>query len=137
VRFELESLGIRRGLERQAALDKPRAAMRAIEAEGASTDRLAELDIAFHRTLVELSGSRFLVQAWLAIAPVAKAVIAIGNRRLATRDPVSNFARILDAHLSLLDALESGAIGSAEALLADHFAFTKSLFVESTSEHRS
>src|SRR5262249_12284768 len=76
-RFDLEMLGIRRGLGRNAQYAEVHAAMRAIAAEGASTERLVELDIDFHRTLVALSGSRFLTQAWLALAPVIKAVITI------------------------------------------------------------
>jgi DNA-binding GntR family transcriptional regulator len=130
VRFELESLAIARGLEREASLDLVHAAMSAIEAEGASTERLVALDIDFHRTLVELSESRFLVQAWLALAPVIKAVITIGNRRLAAQEPASNFARIVDSHQRLLDALRSRSIESAEAMLAEQFELSRSMFVE-------
>jgi DNA-binding GntR family transcriptional regulator len=128
VRFELESLGIRQGLERHADLEPVRKAMEAIEAEGASTDRLVELDVDFHRSLVAFSGSRFLVQSWLAIAPVIQAVITIGNRRLAEKDPASNYARIVDSHRRLVEAISTGVVEDATRLLADQFSLTQSMF---------
>jgi GntR family transcriptional regulator, gluconate operon transcriptional repressor len=134
VRFELESLGLRWGVANHADLNHVHAAIAAIEAEGASTPRLAELDLVFHRSLMEMSGNRFLVQAWLAIAPVIGAVITIGNRRLAAQDPMSNFARIVESHRRLVDALETSGIDAAEAMLADQFRFTESMFVESQDE---
>jgi GntR family transcriptional regulator, gluconate operon transcriptional repressor len=129
VRFELESLGIRQGVERGASLEPVRKAMEAIESEGASTVRLVDLDVDFHRSLVAFSGSRFLVQSWLAIAPVIQAVITIGNRRLAEKDPASNYARIVDSHRRLVEAIGAGAIAEATALLADQFSLTQSMFI--------
>ena len=96
--------------------------------KGSSTPHLVELDIAFHRAWMELSGSRFLVQAWRAIAPVIQAVITIGNRRLAAQEPTSNLARIVDSHRRLLGALESGSVESAEAMLAEQFELVQSMF---------
>ena len=61
--------------------------LRCDPAEGASTEHLVELDVEFHRRLVEFGGSRFLLSAWLALAPVIQAVITIGNRRLAQGGP--------------------------------------------------
>ena len=129
VRFELESLGIRQGVERGASLEPVRKAMEAIESEGASTVRLVDLDVDFHRSLVAFSGSRFLVQSWLAIAPVIQAVITIGNRRLAAKEPASNYARIVDSHRRLVDAIAAGAVGEATTLLADQFSLTQSMFI--------
>jgi DNA-binding GntR family transcriptional regulator len=128
VRFELEALGIRQGVERGAALDPVRKAMEAIESEGASTARLVDLDVDFHRSLVAFSGSRFLVQSWLAIAPVIQAVITIGNRRLAEKDPASNFARIAASHRDLFHAISAKAVDEATALLAEQFSLTQSMF---------
>ena len=86
VRHELESSAVRRGSAIRGDVEPVRAALEAFRQEGASTERLVELDIAFHRALVEFGASRFLLSAWLALAPVLQAVITIGNRRLARRN---------------------------------------------------
>ena len=106
VRFELEASAVRRGsavrARRRARYGRP---SRPSSSEGATTERLVELDLAFHRALVELGGSRFLLSAWLALAPVLQAVITIGNRRLARQDPTSHYRRILAAHEPILEPL--------------------------------
>ncbi len=128
VRLELETGAIERGI-RLAADPRPvQAAFAAIEDEGASTRRLVDLDLAFHRSLVELAGSRFLLQAWLALAPVIHTVITIGNRRLGERDPERNFARILAAHRPLVEAIAAADAPRAVALLATQFEVTTSMF---------
>jgi DNA-binding GntR family transcriptional regulator len=103
-------------------------AFAAIEQEGASTQRLVDLDVGFHRSLVELSGSRFLTQAWLALAPVIHTVITIGNRRLAERDPERNFTRILGTHRPLVDAIADHDAQRSIALLIEQFDVTTSMF---------
>lgn len=128
VRFELESLGIRWGVERAGDVGLVERAFARIEAEGASTPHLVDVDVDFHRALVELSGSRFLVQSWLALAPVISAVIAIGNSELVTRDPRSNFTRIVRSHGVLVEAVAAQDAVVATALLADQFELTKSMF---------
>lgn len=130
-RFELERTAIEWGCRRSGDVAPVRAAFAAIEAEGAPTDHLVDLDVAFHRAIVELSGSRFLLQAWLAIAPVIHTVITIGNRRLVVRDPGSNFERIVAAHRPLADSVEAHDAERAVAVLAEQFGVTHSMF-----EHR-
>lgn len=128
VRYELESTAIRWGIERRASVEPVREALAAIEGEGASTSRLVDLDIEFHRALVELSASRFLVQAWLALAPGIHTVITVGNRRLAVRDPRFHYERIVASHRPLVDAIAAFDAERATGLLADQFGITKSMF---------
>jgi len=128
VRFHLESQAVVWGVERRAPLDDVKAAYALIEHEGAANPRLVEVDIAFHRAMVELSASRFLVRSWLTLAPVMQAVITIGNRRLAERDPQSHFERIVNHHRVLVDALEAGDAAQAKEFLRGQFTFTGSMF---------
>ena len=81
------------------------------------------------RALVEFGGSRFLLTAWLALAPVLQAVITIGNRRLAEQDPVSHLRRIVAAHEPILAPLAGRDAETVVAMLAKQFALTKAQFV--------
>lgn len=128
VRRELESRAVTWGISARRDLGEVLGAYSAIEAAGASTPRLVDLDIAFHKTMVEFSGSRFLVQAWLAIAPVIQAVITLANRHLAAQDPESNFVRIVDSHRVLVDALTAYDGEAAARALNEQFELTGSMF---------
>jgi DNA-binding GntR family transcriptional regulator len=128
VRLELESSAVRRGAAAGGDVEPVRAAFEAFEQEGATTERLVELDIAFHRALVEYGGSRFLTGAWLTLAPVLQAVITIGNRRLAKHDPTTHYRRIMAAHEPMLAPLERGDPEPVIAILAEQFALTRSQF---------
>jgi DNA-binding GntR family transcriptional regulator len=128
VRFELESTAIRWGAARGAPIAPLQSALTAFEVEGATTPRLVELDIAFHRALVERSGSRFLMEAWKAVAPVIQTVIAIGNRRLAAVDPATHFRRIVASHEPLIETIGSARPDAAVAMLRDQFQLTASMF---------
>jgi DNA-binding GntR family transcriptional regulator len=128
VRFQLESTGIAWGTAGGTALDPLVHALTQIDDERVATDRLVQVDMDFHRALVELSESRFLVQAWLAIAPVIQAVIAIGNRRLADQEPASHRERIRSSHALIVAALQRGNADGATALLEQQFAVTASMF---------
>lgn len=134
VRFELEGTAIRWGAERDAPIAPLSAALDAFELEGATTPRLVELDIAFHRALVERSGSRFLVEAWKAVAPVIQTVIAIGNRRLAAVDPATHFRRIVASHEPLIAAIGAARPEEAVAMLRDQFELTASMFGDAQGE---
>jgi DNA-binding GntR family transcriptional regulator len=131
VRHELESSAVRRGCALGSHVDPVRAALEALRLEPASTERLVELDIAFHRTLVEFGSSRFLRTSWLALAPVLQAVITIGNRRLARQDPDTHLRRILAAHEPILEPLERHEAEPVVAILAEQFALTRSQFAQS------
>jgi DNA-binding GntR family transcriptional regulator len=129
VRLELESTAIRRGVAARADTAPLRAAYELVLQEGASTQRLVDYDVDFHRALLEFSGSRFLTQAWLALAPVIHTVITIGNRRLGA-DPEQNFERILSVHAPLVEALEAYDDRRAIALLVEQFTITREMFPE-------
>ncbi|ADB52736.1 GntR family transcriptional regulator [Conexibacter woesei] len=136
VRFELEGTAIRWGAERAAPTAPLELALAAFEVEGATTPRLVELDIAFHRALVQRSGSRFLVEAWQAIAPVIQTVITIGNRRLAAADPATHFRRIVASHEPLIEAIRDARPDAAAALLHDQLELTASMFGDAQGEDR-
>ncbi|MCW2954138.1 MAG: transcriptional regulator, GntR family [Conexibacter sp.] len=128
VRYELESTGIAWGVASGVALDALERAFAQIGDPGVATEQLVQVDMDFHRALVELSESRFLVQAWLAIAPVIQAVIAIGNRRLANQEPASHRERIRGSHRLILAALRDADAERAAELLGEQFAITASMF---------
>ena len=118
------------GRRSRGDVEPVRAALEAFRQEGASTERLVELDIAFHRALVEFGASRFLLSAWLALAPVLQAVITIGNRRLARRDPASHYRRILAAHEPILDPLARFDAEPVVRMLAEQFELTRAQFFQ-------
>lgn len=129
-RFVLELAAVERAIARKADPAPLVAAFEALVAEGTSTPRLVDLDIAFHLALLNLSGSRFLVHAWLASASVIHASITITNRTLAEEDPESNFARIVASHRTLVDAVVARDRKLLATRLREHFAFSASLFAE-------
>ena len=129
IRLELESAAVRRGTALRANVEPITAAFEAIRREGASTEHLVELDIEFHRRLVEFGGSRFLLSAWLALAPVIQAVITIGNRRLAKEDPLSNYLRILQAHERVLKPLARYDGDAVIEVLTQQFSLTRAQFL--------
>lgn len=127
-RFALESTAVRWGVERARPLDGVLKAFEEMKSEGTSTPRLVDLDVDFHRALVELSGSRFLVQAWLAVAPVIHTVITLGNRSLAEQDPERNFTRIIDSHAVIVKSLVKRDADKLVTSLAKQFNFTQQVF---------
>jgi GntR family transcriptional regulator of gluconate operon len=127
-RFALESTAVRWGVERGRPLDDVLKSFEEMKAEGTSTPRLVDLDVDFHGALVELSGSRFLTQAWLALAPVIHTVITLGNRSLAEQDPERNFMRIIDSHEVIVNSLVHGDADEVVSSLATQFDFTQHVF---------
>jgi GntR family transcriptional regulator, gluconate operon transcriptional repressor len=105
VRFELELIAARRGIAQGASPEAVCLAYAELEtARGVSNERLAELDIAFHRALVEYGGSRSLLQAWLALAPVILTVLVVANRR-AELDQFELHEYLEGIHTPIVDAL--------------------------------
>jgi DNA-binding GntR family transcriptional regulator len=128
VRYELESQAASWGISAEHDVTGISDAVAAIEEAGASTPRLVDLDIAFHSALVEFSGSRFLLQSWLAIAPVIQAVVALGNERFAERDPESHFASIVQSHRALVKAISAYDAVKTRQTLSSQFELTASMF---------
>ena len=130
VRYELELTAVRWGFDREASLDEVESAMRAIEVANASDEHLVALDMAFHRALVDLGGSRFLLRSWSALAPVIQTVIATGNRRLLDQDPETHLTRIVESHSGLAAALRARDIDAVGARLRSQFELTASMFAD-------
>jgi DNA-binding GntR family transcriptional regulator len=128
VRLELESLAVRWGLERGHDPQHVRDAFEEMLAEGSSTAALIELDLGFHRRLLEFSGSRALLQSWLRLAPILHAVITVGNRRLGARDGASDFDRIISSHRPIVDAVTEGDGSRVAELLEQQFAITAAMY---------
>jgi DNA-binding GntR family transcriptional regulator len=121
VRWQLESQAVRWGLERRHSLEDVLAAYAAIEsAEGASGEELAELDMLFHRALVAFSGSRALISAWGALAPVVTTVLVVANRRTQLSADQLNLL-VRDMHTPLIDGLLAGAADELARLLKHQF----------------
>jgi DNA-binding GntR family transcriptional regulator len=98
----------------------------AMRAEGTSTPHLVDLDIRFHKTLVGLSGSRFLRQSWTALEPVLHAVVTLGNRTLAEREPRKNFKRIIESHEEIVRPLLARDVDGVVAKLTEQFQLARS-----------
>lgn len=133
-RYKLESTAIRWGIGGSNAVHPILAAYAAMEAEGSSTFHLVDLDLDFHHALVQFSGSKFLVQSWLAIAPVIHTVVVVANQRLATRDPLTNYSKILDEHRPVVDAIVESDAETATRILRKQFDVTVSMFEAATRE---
>jgi DNA-binding GntR family transcriptional regulator len=131
VRFELESLAVRQGIESGASPRGIREAFMAMEREAGVTPHLDELDMEFHRALVEFSGSKSLLRSWNAMAPLLQTVITIGNAELHRADPGSDFRRILGYHRPLVAAIERGDVEQARDQLArQSFVVARSMFTQ-------
>ena len=135
VRFELERTALEWGMASGLDTTILEKSFEALMAEGASTQNLVELDIDFHHALMGLSRSRFLIGAWLSIAPVIHSVITIGNRNLVAKDPESNYERIITSHRDILTAITAHDLEAASDLLAKQFTFGRSVFEEHLTEN--
>lgn len=133
-RYQLERTAIRWGVAQSNDISPILSTYAAMEEEGSSTFRLVDLDLDFHHALVDFSGSRFLVQAWLAIAPVIHTVIVVANQRLATRDPASHYTQILGTHRPVVDAIVSRDAELATSILRQQFEVTASMFEAATTQ---
>ena len=121
VRWQLESQAVRWGLERDHDLEDVIAAFAALEAaDGASGEELAELDMVFHRALVAFSGSRALMSAWSALAPVVTTVLVVANRRTQLSAHQLN-QLVRDMHTPLIDGLVAGDADELARLLQRQF----------------
>jgi DNA-binding GntR family transcriptional regulator len=101
--------------------------MAAIEDAHASDEQLVALDMAFHRALVELGRSRFLLRSWSALAPVIQTLISTGNQRLGDREPETHLARIVESHTTLMAALRARDADAVGARLRAQFELTEAM----------
>lgn len=131
-RYGLESTAIRWGIAHGRAPGAVEAALATME----ETPHLVDADVDFHLAVVEYSGSRFLVQAWLAIAPVIHAVIVVSTARLARRDPGTHRDRILATHRPVVEAIRAGDADAATQILRTQFDVTTSMFEAASAPTR-
>ncbi|HEU4702837.1 MAG TPA: GntR family transcriptional regulator [Conexibacter sp.] len=136
VRLLIESTAMRWAAREEYDPAEVLACFEAMRAEGTSTPTLVDLDIRFHEALVALSGSRFLKQSWLALAPVLHAVIALGNRELTARDPKQNFERIIGSHEAIVAPLVARDVEGIVAKLTEQFELAGSLLSVGSADGR-
>ena len=127
VRHLLEATAVRYGVEADVSTAPVEAALEQLMADS-NEARFVELDIAFHRTLVEFGQSRFLLRSWASLAPVIEAVISIGHMAATSRFAADKRAHILEAHIPIVDAIKAGQAGRAEALLDEQFRDAETVF---------
>ena len=133
--MELEAFAVRlalprltaedfRALERlvddmAAAADLARSELRRRQAPGAGREaaayaRSVELDVAFHRYVVERAGHELLRKTWLSLNPLNWRFVTY--TRLLNPDPVE----LAERHRTLLDAYRSGDEAQATAAIRGH-----------------
>lgn len=78
------------------------------------TDLIAAPDVAFHRTLLVLAGSRRLLAAWETVGGLMSAILSITNVAYHDIDAAAT------SHYHILAALEQGDAARAEHLLEAH-----------------
>ena len=127
VRHLLEATAVRYGVEADSPTGSVEAALGQLMADSNET-RFVELDIAFHRTIVEFGQSRFLLRSWASLAPVIEAVVRIGHMAATSQFAADKRAHILEAHIPIVDAIKAGQAGRAEALLDEQFRDAESVF---------
>jgi len=131
VRFELESLAARWGVEAHADAADIQAAFeamrRGLDETSTPVEGFVELDIAFHRAIVAFGGSRFLLQAWLALAPVLQTAITVGHRAAYGQFAERHRRRIVNAHEPLAEAVVNHDADRAVALLSGQMADAESV----------
>ncbi|HUZ70274.1 MAG TPA: GntR family transcriptional regulator [Candidatus Saccharimonadales bacterium] len=120
-RFLLESAGIEWGLREQ----KPAAAiMDATEALADVTEagpEFVERDIQFHLELVRFADSRFLLQAWMTLAPVIESVIRLGHKLASDEFQERSMSHINEEHRGITEAIVAGDRQAACDLLNKQF----------------
>jgi DNA-binding GntR family transcriptional regulator len=119
-RLTLETLAIERAATRITAAQVADL-YRAIDEmeEGVTVGRagaFASADMAFHRALVVLSGSRALRSAWEPLAPLIETTLDIADT---TAEGMDVFTAV-SGHRPIVAALEQGKSATAKGLLYDH-----------------
>jgi DNA-binding GntR family transcriptional regulator len=120
VRHVLEGSAARWGLETGSSTAPIETALEQLVAHSSEAD-FVELDIAFHRTIVEFARSRFLIQSWASLAPVIEAVITVGHVAATNQLATQKRAHILESHIPIVDALKDRDPDRADALLGAQF----------------
>ncbi len=134
-RLVLESRAMRRAATRVnadglAGLETALAQMAAAVHAG-HAGLVAAADRAFHRMLVDLSGSRAILSSWEPLAPLIETILTIASA------PPPDLERAMADHRSIIEALARHDVGAAEVLLPDHLAIGHRLALRGIGEvHR-
>jgi len=129
VRHLLEATAVRWGVEAESPTASVEAALEQLIADS-NEARFVELDIAFHRTIVDFGQSHFLLRSWVSLAPVIEAVVSIGHMAATSQFAADKRTHILEAHIPIVDAIKAGQAGRAEALLDEQFRDAESVLRE-------
>jgi DNA-binding GntR family transcriptional regulator len=127
VRYVLEATAIRCGVEAESPTASLEEALEQLVADS-NEARFVELDIAFHRTIVEFGQSRFVLRSWASLAPVIEAVVSVGHVAATSQFAADKRAHILEAHIPIVNAIKAGQASRAEALLDAQFRDAESVF---------
>ena len=76
-------------------------------------ERLAEMDLEFHRRLMTIAGNRTVLQVYEVLERPMREIMTIGKNR--HDDTVTD-----RSHLALLDAIEAGDVERAQQVMVDH-----------------
>jgi serine phosphatase RsbU (regulator of sigma subunit) len=116
IRAALEEIAGRTAAEalkgNTAKLQKELNAMR-VAVRAGDLDAYAEHDAKFHRSILQASGNRALLQVWKALAFDIRIRIAIGK---VSKD----LPEVVESHQSIIDALHNGRAREASLLLRNH-----------------
>jgi DNA-binding GntR family transcriptional regulator len=118
-RLLLETCGIERAAASAGAQDVAclLAHVDQIEATAGAAEMMAAADMAFHRELIVLSGSRALLNAWEPLAPLIETILSISNAAYA------DLSRIIEGHRDITRAIERHDVVEAVKLLQAHLSF--------------
>ncbi|MDA8217921.1 MAG: GntR family transcriptional regulator [Dehalococcoidales bacterium] len=128
-RRELERYALRRAAKRmktedfvslEAAVDR---FVRDVEARQIELE--LRTDMAFHRLLVVMAGSRWLLEAWEPLAGLVGTMLAITGGVQRPHQPEGAMR-----HVALIDALRRGDVADADRILTAHFESAKGLMMD-------
>jgi DNA-binding GntR family transcriptional regulator len=121
VRLLLESTAVRAGVARRGDVSGVTAALEAFVQLDYGSSRWVDVDMGFHRAIVELAQSRFLLQVWLALAPVLHAAITVGQEAATGQFSAQAREHIVAFHVPIAEAITAYDADAAIRLLEEQF----------------
>jgi DNA-binding GntR family transcriptional regulator len=121
VRQLLESTAIRWGVEQRADTISIQHACEAFMQLDTVDERSIQVDVAFHRTLIEFGQSRFLLQAWTSLAPILQVVMNIALQAAVGEFAARSSEYIVSRHMPIVEAISAGDPERAVRLLEEQF----------------
>ncbi|NEU31082.1 GntR family transcriptional regulator [bacterium LRH843] len=93
-----------------------------MEDESLSKERINYLDLKFHYSLVQLSQNKTLIQMWLSMNGLVKAIMEITNERTSSKRD-----RVCKHHQEILEALKLGDQVQVKQSLEAHLDFARTV----------